>query len=286
MKTKITRWAISSLIIIFVFSITVSAQMMIPSSEKANKIAKAAEKSPVIKKPGNNLVLFPPGLEKKTFIHYAKPASECGNGICEPGEKKECPADCELNETDSTCYEVLGKGVKWENLPIKYFVNPMNLDGLSSEFITNAISSGTEEWNLHAKDTLFGDYSIDSSATLDINIPDGKNEIVFGYYPEKGAIAITMVWGYFSGPPSTRKIIEFDILFNITYIWGDATKDPKRMDLRNIAIHELGHAGGLADLYENDCSEETMYGYSVAGETKKRDLNDGDITGLQNLYGK
>jgi predicted Zn-dependent protease len=58
------------------------------------------------------------------------------------------------------------------------------------------------------------------------------------------------------------------------------------MDLRNIATHELGHAVGLADLYENACSEETMYGYSSEGETKKRDLNDGDITGLQQLYGK
>ena len=286
MKTKISFWIISALLIIIIFSVTASAQMMIPASEKAKVTAKAPDNSPVIKKAGNNFVLFPPGLEKKTFIHYAKPATGCGNGICEPGEKKTCPADCDSIETDSTCYEALGRSVKWENLPIKYFINPANLDNLSTEFITDAISSGTEEWNLHAKDTLFGDYSIDPRATLDINIPDGKNEIVFGYYPEKEAIAITMVWGYFSGPPSTRKIIEFDILFNITFIWGDGTKDSKRMDLQNIATHELGHAIGLADLYEMSCSEETMYGYSVEGETKKRNLNEGDITGLQKIYGK
>jgi hypothetical protein len=286
MKTKISYWTISILLIVIVLSVTATAQMMIPASKKAKENAKAPEKSPVIEKAENNFVLIPPGLEKKTFIHYAKPSPGCGNGICEPGEKKACPADCGLNETDSTCYDDLGRNVKWENLPIKYIINPLNLDGLSVDFIIDAISSGTGEWNLHTKDTLFGNYSIDSGATWDINIPDGKNEIVFGYYPEKGAIAITLVWGYFSGPPSTRKIIEFDILFNITYIWGDTTADPSRMDLQNIATHELGHAVGLADLYETACSEETMYGYSIEGETKKRDLNDGDITGLQKLYGK
>ena len=162
----------------------------------------------------------------------------------------------------------------------------MNLDNLSVEFVTNAISLSTGEWNLHAKNTLFGTYSIDYSATWDIDYPDGRNEIVFGYYPEKDTIAITVVWGYFSGPPATRKIIEFDILFNITYVWGDATKDPSLMDLQNIATHELGHAAGLADLYETSCAEETMYGYSVEGETNKRDLNSGDITGIQKIYGK
>ncbi|MGA1840132.1 MAG: matrixin family metalloprotease [bacterium] len=286
MKTKISIWTISALIMIIIFSVTASAQMNIPASEKAKEISKASDNSPVIKKTGNNFVLIPPGLEKKTFIHYSKPDPECGNGICEPGEKKTCPADCESTTTDSACYEALGRSVKWKNPPVKYFINPTNLDGLSTEFITDAITSGTGEWNLHAKDTLFGDYSIDLNATLDIDIPDGKNEIVFGYYPEENTIAITQVWGYFSGPPSTRRIIEFDILFNIIYIWGDATKDSTRMDLQDIATHELGHAVGLADLYEMSCSEETMYGYSVEGETKKRDLNDGDITGLQKLYGK
>lgn len=286
MKSKISYLIISVLLIIIIFSATALAQMMIPASKRAEESAKSPEKSPVIKRAENNLVLIPPGLEKRTFIHYAKPTPGCGNGICETGEKKDCPADCELNETDGTCYEVLGRSVKWENLPIKYIINPLNLDGLSVDFIIDAISSATGEWNLHAKDRIFGDYSIESSATWDFDIPDGRNEIVFGYYPMKDTISITLVWGCFSGPPSSRKIIEFDILFNITYVWGDATKDSSRMDLQNIAVHELGHAVGLADLYEPACSEETMYGYSSKGKTIKRDLNDSDINGLQNIYGK
>ena len=57
------------------------------------------------------------------------------------------------------------------------------------------------------------------------------------------------------------------------------------MDLQNIAVHELGHSFGLADIYSSSCAEVTMYGYSTEGETKKRTLEQPDITGIQKLYG-
>jgi len=43
---------------------------------------------------------------------------------------------------------------------------------------------------------------------------------------------------------------------------------------------------GLDDLYELDASEETMYGYSTYGETKKRTLYIGDKEGIKKLYGE
>ena len=57
------------------------------------------------------------------------------------------------------------------------------------------------------------------------------------------------------------------------------------MDLQNIATHEIGHGLGLEDLYNVVCDQETMYGYSSKGEIKKRTLEQGDITGLQIMYG-
>ncbi len=56
------------------------------------------------------------------------------------------------------------------------------------------------------------------------------------------------------------------------------------MDFDNIATHELGHSFGLDDLYEDTCFEETMYGYASTGETNKRTLENGDITGIYTLY--
>ena len=56
------------------------------------------------------------------------------------------------------------------------------------------------------------------------------------------------------------------------------------MDLDSIVTHELGHSVGLGDLYTAECAEQTMYGYATEGETKKRDLEAGDIVGIQKLY--
>jgi hypothetical protein len=222
------------------------------------------------------------GPQKIVLIHYkngfAKPACN-NNGICEPelGEKKSC-ADCRNGGNgESTCYKFLAKGVKWKDLPVDYVIHP-DLD-------TGAISAGAEEWDSHTSANLVGSYSIDNGATWDDEVPDGRNEMVFGDYDQAGVIAVTIIWGYFYGPPGQRRITEFDILFDTDFTWGDATKDSSVMDLQNIATHEFGHGFGLGDLYETSCIEETMYGYSTEGETSKRDLNAGDIAGIQELYG-
>jgi hypothetical protein len=55
------------------------------------------------------------------------------------------------------------------------------------------------------------------------------------------------------------------------------------MDFENIATHELGHSVGLGHP-ANTCLEETMYAYADFGETEKRDLNAGDIAGVNSMY--
>jgi hypothetical protein len=174
-----------------------------------------------------------------------------------------------------------------------YFIDETdNPDGLPETFVVEAISNGAEEWNEHTSAELFGTYTVVYDATFDTDSPDDKNELLFGDYPEEGVIAVTVIWGYFYGPPGQREIIEFDIMFDIDFSWGDAgltseseLGDTSIMDLQNIATHELGHAAGLADLYDDQASEQTMYGYATYGETKKRTLNTGDIAGIQALYG-
>ena len=80
-------------------------------------------------------------------------------------------------------------------------------------------------------------------------------------------------------------MFEFDILFDTDFAWGDAIVDSTVMDLQNIATHELGHCFNLADIYDTSLDYLTMYGYSTEGDIEKRSLADGDIAGIQSLFG-
>lgn len=216
-------------------------------------------------------VPIPPGLSKIVFIHYKK-------GFGKPswvGGTK---------EKELECYDFLGRWFKWKGLPVKLVINPTD-SGLSGGDITFAIEEAALEWDFHTGSELYAEYEVYESAAVDFDEPDGENELVFGNYPENNVIAVTVVWGVFAGPPDMREIFEFDILFDTDFTWGDATANATLMDLQNIATHEIGHGFGLGDLYNRDCETETMYGYSDYGETEKRDLSEGDITGIQERYG-
>lgn len=209
-------------------------------------------------------------LEKQVLIHYK-------NGSVKPvgGNDKRGTQN----------YSLLGKGVKWKKQSVDYVINPINTNNLSEEFVANAVYNAMQEWDDHTNSTLFGNQIIDYNANWNNSAPDYKNEISFGDYSDPNVIAITIIWGRFGGPVENREITEYDILFNTKYVWGDGISNSNVMDLQNIATHEIGHGIGLGDLYTVAGSEETMYGYSTYGETKKRDLNTGDLQGLHALYG-
>lgn len=235
-----------------------------------------------------------PDLEKIEFIHwkkdFAKPPCDYDE-VCEPeiGENPSC-ADCKNGEEEpppptATCYAFLGQYgktlLKWGKLPVSYVINPANPDELSETFVKSAISAGAEEWDNWTGAELFNDaYSIDYSAAY--GVQNYQNALSFGDYPTAGVIAVTTIWYN----PATKAIVEFDVMFDTDWVWGNATGDVTKMDLQNIATHELGHGVGLGDVYETACSEVTMYGHSDYGETQKRTLETPDITGLQALYGR
>ena len=220
-----------------------------------------------------------PPLEKRVYIHYKE-----GHGKPDWVTDKKPPKE----DDHSKHYDLLGKGVVWwaEDLALSVSVNPTNGYGLEYTFVLGAVTASGEEWDSWTSTELFDDlgYSIDLTADFDYDSPDGSNEIVFGDYAEADVIAVCFTWGYFSGPPSSRRIVEFDIMLDTDFDWGDGELDPALMDVQNIVTHEMGHGIGLADIY--DCELETMYGYSYEGDIEKRTLYDGDIAGLQKLYGE
>ncbi len=217
----------------------------------------------------------PRTLEKKVFIHYKK-----GHAKPDWVADKKPPKD----DGHSSHYALLGKGVVLKDgMPLGVQVNPTN-GGVSDTFMEGAVDAALAEWDGYTSTDLFADAVVNYDASFDYDSPDTFNEIVFGNWKETGVIAICYTWGYFSGKPSSRMIVEFDIMLDTDYDWGDGEANSLLMDVQNIVTHELGHGIGLADIY--DCVLETMYGYSGEGDIVKRDLYEGDIAGLQKLYGK
>lgn len=220
------------------------------------------------------------------FVDYKKgfgrPGATCGNGVCEKGENaKKCPGDCADGggeEPDaSSCYGFLSKGAKWR--VTESYVVASNIDAIATDKALDA-------WDNQVSFEVFGNQDTISEVDgADLDEPDGKNEVMFGEISNPGVIAVAIVWGIFRGPPSTRELIEWDVVFdNIDYPWGDGTLDSTVMDFENIATHEFGHSVGLDDLYTTECSEQTMYGRAAYGETKKQTLEVGDKKGIQQLY--
>ena len=149
--------------------------------------------------------------------------------------------------------------------------------------VISAISAGAEEWDANTGAELFDDsYAVSTGPETEYKVQNYINAVSFdNKYLDPNIIGAANVWYN----PATKEIVEFDIVFETDYTWGNADASSLVMDLQNIATHELGHGIGLADVYETECSEVTMYGYSEVEETKKRDLEDPDVTGLQKLYG-
>ena len=233
---------------------TAFGSMIIPANERAKEKSKALEHSPVIDENWD--------LEKVEFIHYAKPTKPPGKG-----------------KKGDSCYKLMG--VKWKSAPVSYVINPTNPQGLSQAFITSTFSQAAETWDDATAMELFNDsYSVSTSAQY--GIYDQQNSIVFGDYPDSNVIGVTTVW-FTRG--RNKEIVEFDQLYNTDFTWGDATADPAVMDLKNIGVHELGHAVGMDDIYTTTCAQVTMYGYSGTGDIEKRTLEAPDIEGLVKMYG-
>ncbi len=245
------------LIGIILVSSLVAAGMLIPANENVKENAQAPENSPVI----DETAAGEWELDRVDFIHYVKPDGSIGAASAKP----------------TSCYKLMG--VKWATLPVNYVINPTN-SGLDPTFVTSTIQTSAETWDLATSQELFNDaYTTNSSAQY--GVQNYQNAIAFGNYPTANVIAVTSVWYTRVG----KRIVEFDMMFDTDFAWGDATIDSTKMDLQNIAVHELGHSVGLADLYSTACSEVTMYGYSAYGEIDKRSLENPDITGLQKMYG-
>lgn len=262
--------------------------------------------SPVWAQPdSSNATLQTPGTQRTLVLPQEadnSPVISLGTAVDpQTGEQVEGLAIIHKNEPARSgqaraktvkCYGFLASGAKWKVVE-PWVVNPANTRSLDGEFVFNNLTSDIAKWedaadgtigNGLSKDILGNGSQTGGTLAADTASPDGQNEVYFADVSTSGTIAVTIVWGIFSGPTFQRKLVEWDQVYDDQdYDWSSSGEAGK-MDFENIATHELGHSKGLDDLYSLSCPEETMYGYAASGETKKRDLNSGDITGISQLY--
>jgi hypothetical protein len=180
----------------------------------------------------------------------------------------------------STCYAFLASGAKWKAIE-GYVVDPDNDEGLNNSDVTDAVADAIGAWESAAGTAIFGGGST-GNLTLNLSTLNNVNEVAFGNYSTSGVIAVTNVWGYFSGPASRRELVEWDMMIDTDFTWSNSG-EPGKMDLLNILTHEIGHAMGLGHPSDS-CTEETMFRFADNGETDKRSLEAGDIAGINALY--
>lgn len=280
---------ISSISIFVVLILSITFVLAIPEFKSASANGKAVVNVP------SHAVEVAPGLydlgttyDKQSgkvvqgyaFYKYKNDVGKAKGGI--PGK----PGSGGGDTGTSSCYTFLSKDAKWKGTPENYIIDSSNLDGLSDSFVRNNIAFDIQKWEDAGSYNIIGDEIIGVVDGADTVSTDGKNEVYFADVGSNGAIAVTIVWGIFYGPPSGRELVEWDQVYDdVDFEWTeDALIDSSKMDFESIATHELGHSVGLGDLYDSLCSEMTMYGYGSEGETKARTLEDGDITGINKLY--
>lgn len=253
-----------------------TTELSTPGTTKSLVLPPAAENSPVISlgsavDPKTGKV-----VEGLAFIHYKKDFIKPGGG----------GASSKTNK----CFSYLGQGAKWKSVE-DYLVDPTNSRGLAAGDVRSILENAIAKWEDAADGTVNGVLGANILGNkisgvvdgADSASPDGKNEVMFDDVSSSGAIAVTIVWGIFAGPPSGRELVEWDQVYDdVDFDWS-TTGAAGKMDLDNISTHEIGHANGMGHP-DDSCSDETMFRFASNGETKKRDLNTGDIAGINQLY--
>lgn len=182
-----------------------------------------------------------------------------------------------------TCVAPFAQGARWKEAE-DFVLDATNDQGLSEQFFLDMNWLAMREWDSRLTTNLFGSRDTTSVADgPDDLAPDGKNELQFGVIDESGVIAVAFVWGIFDGPVADRAIVEADVLYNLNFLWGNASSQSGVMDGWNIATHELGHYVGLGHVPNSDAS---MFASAAVGETKKRDLLPCEGNGLCAHYGE
>jgi hypothetical protein len=168
-----------------------------------------------------------------------------------------------------------GAEIKWPVTSATFFINASGGPGGSDQAIQAAMTTWT---NVTTSNFSFAYGGATSSTAYGVN--DGKNMICFGSIGDGTTIALNTFWASIS----QGTMVDSDIKFNTgDFSFATDGSPAPYYDVQSIALHELGHALSLDDLYDDADSTKVMYGFGSPGQVK-RVLAQDDKDGITYLY--
>lgn len=184
--------------------------------------------------------------------------------------------------------------LKWEDLPVRYFISNRSGGGVSAQQLEQAVSRGFASWSAVPVAQLSSQFAGFTTAAPVLN--DGITTIGFADRPD-----LDRVLGSTSFLVDTRngEIVESDIFLNALFPWSVASAgETNRFDVESIALHEIGHLLGLGHsaLGETELraggrrvlgAEAVMFPIAFsAGTIEGRSLRTDDMAGIADTYPK
>jgi predicted Zn-dependent protease len=193
--------------------------------------------------------------------------------------------------------------ISWPKRRIEFRLHESGTQDITDDGEFQALEEAFDEWeraysvwdkNASCEDSEFGnqtDLELHSSSQRSASTFIGYNYLVTEQnenlvifhddtWPHAGTensvVGLTTV-SYSSG---NGVIFDADIEFN-AYGFEFSVGEPVLMDLKNAAVHEIGHFLGLA---HSDAEDSTMAASATEGETYKRDLSCDDATAIVLKY--
>jgi hypothetical protein len=149
-----------------------------------------------------------------------------------------------------------------------------------------ALKAAMTEWSRWNSNVVFRDTGSTTAEFAangkDGSCDDGTNVVTWATF-DPGVIGEAVLCFDEAG----RVIRDADLALNAAQHWERVSGEPESRhshDIQTIYTHELGHWIGFEDIYSEQAARQTMYGVTDYGETRKRTLALGDVTGLQKAY--
>ncbi|HYI45912.1 MAG TPA: matrixin family metalloprotease [Actinomycetota bacterium] len=186
--------------------------------------------------------------------------------------------DEKVDECTDPTFASVGKRWSAQDVPVEFAFNRKSVPSYLSPWLTTrSLREAHHAWaetNTKCSDDDAIEFSFNYVGEVSAHIKyDNLSVADFGELDH--ATAISYVWY------TNSRIREVDLRFNKNYMWTNRPGIP-RYNVKNVAVHEIGHHLGLDDL-TNPHGSLTMYGVVSKGELRKTTLGRGDVKGAELL---